>query len=191
VYEALMAKLSIDRSQITEVAVGFDLTPLLTGAIDVTTAGYISNQPIVAESQGHRVNIIDPHDYGVRVGGNVVFTTEDNLRKKRPQIKRFLRAMIDAIALSQQLSDDDVVDIVLKYNDKLNRDNELNIWAVTKDQLLCKDSSRIGLMPEETWKETAVLFNHYGALKSIPQLDKAYTNKLVEEVLTEKRLRAN
>jgi NitT/TauT family transport system substrate-binding protein len=187
VYEALMAKEGIDRSKITEIPIGFDLTPLFTGAIDVSTVGYISNQPIVAETKGYPVNIIDPHGYGIRPGGNVIFTTEKNLREKRSQLKRFLRAMVDGIELSQQLSNDEVVNIVLKYNASLERSSELKVWQVTKDQLLSHDSSRTGIMPPETWTETADIFNRFGPLKQIPALGSCYTNDLINEVLTERK----
>jgi NitT/TauT family transport system substrate-binding protein len=187
VYEALMAKEGIDRSKITEVTIGFDLTPLFTGAIDVSTVGYISNQPIVAETKGYPVNIIDPHEYGIRPGGNVVFTTEKNLREKRAQLKRFLRAMVDAVELSQQLSDEEVVNIVLKHNPNLERASELKVWQVTKDQLLSHDSSRTGIMLRETWQQTADIFNRFGPLKQVPTLDSCYTNDLINEVLAERR----
>jgi ABC-type nitrate/sulfonate/bicarbonate transport system substrate-binding protein len=164
---------------------------LLTGAIDVSTVGYISNQPIVAETQGHPVNVIDPHSYGIRVGGNVVFTTEGNLRNKRSQIKRFLRAMVNAIELSERMPDEEVVDIVLRHNNKLDRKSEVKIWQVTKDQLLCKDRDKVGLMLAETWKETAELFHRYGGLKTVPRLEDAYTNELIEEILAERRKKGN
>lgn len=187
VYEALMAKEGIDRKRITEVPIGFDLTPLFAGAIDVSTVGYVSNQPIVAQTKGYDINVIDPHDYGIRPGGNVVFTTEKVLREKRPQLKRFLRAMVDAIEMSQQIPDDEVVDIVLRHNPKLEKASELRVWQVTKDQLLSKDPSRTGVMPAETWAQTADIFSRYGPLKQIPQLESCYTNDLINEVLAERK----
>jgi NitT/TauT family transport system substrate-binding protein len=186
VYEALMAKQQIDRSKITEVPIGFDLTPLLTGTIDASTVGYISNQPIVVETKGYEVNIIDPHDYGIRPGGNVVFTTEKTLQEKRPALKRFLRAMVEAIELSQQLPNDEVVSMVLKRNPSLEKGSELKVWQVTKDKLLSHDHARTGVMPQETWTQTAEIFNRYGPLKQIPALSSCYTNDLINEVLAEK-----
>jgi ABC-type nitrate/sulfonate/bicarbonate transport system substrate-binding protein len=187
VYGALMAKLGIDRSKITEVTIGFDLTPLLTGAIDVSSVGYISNQPVVVETQGYPVNIVDPHDYGVRPGGNVVFTTEENLRLKRDPLKRFLRAMIEGIELSRQLPDVEVVDLVLKYNPSLKRDSEMRVWEVTKDYLLSKDPGSTGVMPDDTWTQTADIFNRFGDLRQVPALKSCYTNELVNEILAERQ----
>jgi ABC-type nitrate/sulfonate/bicarbonate transport system substrate-binding protein len=185
VYEALMSKEGIDRKKITEIPVGSDMAPLFNRSIDVWTVAYISNQPIVSENKGFPVNILDPHAYGVRVGGNVVFTTEANLRDKRPQLKAFLKAMIEAIGLSQGMANEEVVDIVLKYNPKLERASELKIWQATKDHLLSKTPSQTGLMPAETWQQTADVFNRFGPLKQVPSLESCYTNELVTEILNE------
>jgi len=185
VYQALMAKLKIDRSKIKEVPIGFDLAPLFDGRIDVDSVAYISNQPIVAEDKGFPVNIINPADYGVSVGGNVIFTSEKALAERRPELKRFLRAVLRGIIESQRMSDDEVVKTVLTHNDKLNSSTEHKIWKVTKDVLLSHDPTTVGLMPDETWQRTADIFHEQGLLKTVPDLGKAYTNELIEEILRE------
>lgn len=185
VYEALMAKQGIDRSQIEEVPIGFDLSVLFTGTVDVSTVAYITNQPVFAEQNGYPVNIIDPSHYGVNPGGNVFFTSEETLRSKRDLLRRFLRGALTGIMRSRELDDSNVVDIVLQYNDKLNREAELKIWDATKRVLLTDDAQRVGVMPKATWEETARLFHDFGSLEIVPALDECYTNSLVEEVLKE------
>lgn len=181
-YEALMAKLGIDRTQITEVPGGFDLTPFLNETVDVTTIAYNTNQPIQAREAGFDVNIIDPVDYGIKTGGNVFFTTEEKLANHREIIKKFLRASIKGIYLSQQMPDGEVVDIVLKYNPKLKRDTELKIWDATKQLLLEKSPEKIGILYSEKWKADAEIFQKYGGLKNPPPIDECFTNDLVNEI---------
>ncbi len=185
VYQSLMAKLGIDRTKINEVPIGFDLTPLFEKKIDATTVAYISNQPIVAEDKGFHVNIINPEDYGVSVGGNVIFTSEKALADRRPVLKRFLRAAMRGIVASQRMSDEEVVKIVLAHNDKLNEATERKIWKVTKEVLLSHDPKSVGLMSDETWQRTADIFKHEGLLKTVPELKKCYSNELVEQILKE------
>ena len=187
VYEALMAKLGIDRSQIREIPTGFDLSPFFHQDIDATSAAFITNQPIVAEQKGYPVNIIDPSEYGIQPGGNVFFVREDSLldMRRREVIKRFLRASVKAILMAQEMPDGDVVDIVLKYNGLLNRDTELAVWRATKEHLLEDDPKKVGLMSRERWQHTAELFNQADVLKAIPSIDDCYTNDLIEEILTE------
>jgi len=185
VYEALMKKEGIDRSQIEEITIGFDLTVLFSGIIDVSTVAFITNQPIFAEQQGYPVNIINPYDYGIRPGGNVFFTSEKTLKEKRDVLKRFLKASLRGIIDSQTMNDTTVVDFVMAHNDKLNRKAEFNIWNATKEVLLTDDISKVGLMPEETWQQTADLFHDFGLLEEIPSIEESYTNDLVQEILSE------
>lgn len=187
-YEALMAKLDIDRSQITEVPGGLDLTPFLAKTVDATTIAYVSNQPIQAEEKGFEVNVIDPFDYGIRPGGNVFFTTEDKLATHRDIIRKFLRASIKGIYLSQHMPDAEVVDIVMKHNPKLMRSAELEIWKATKSILLESDPTKIGFMYRKKWEEDADLFHKYGGLKNPPPVDECFTNNLIEEIHKERDL---
>jgi ABC-type nitrate/sulfonate/bicarbonate transport system substrate-binding protein len=184
VYEALMAKLGIDRSRIEEIPVAFDLNLLLNGTVEVFPS-FITNQPIVAEQKGFQVSIVDPYEYGIRPGGNVYFVTETTLKTKRDVLKRFLKAELRAILLSQSLPSDEAVDIVMKHNNKLERDTEIKIWEATIPVLLQNDPAKVGLMSQATWQHTADLFQQSGLLKIRPDLAECYTNAIVEELHAE------
>jgi NitT/TauT family transport system substrate-binding protein len=181
VYEALMAKLNIDRSKIQEIPVQFNLSVLFNGTVEVFPA-FITNQPIIARDSGFDVNVIDPDKYGITPGGNVFFTSEETLQKKREVLEAFLRAEMRAIMDSQTLDDGEAVDCVLKHNDQLNRNSELKIWQATKDLILPKDRATAGIMTREKWEHTAQLFKQAGLLTNVPSLEKCYTNDLVENV---------
>lgn len=183
-YAALMAKLSIDRKKIEEVPVGPDLSYLFNRTVDVFP-GFVTNQPFVAEERGIQLNIIDPYDFDVRPGGNVYFTSEKTLKEKRPELKAFLRAAMKGIIESQKMTNDEVVDIVLKYNNKLDRKAETKIWQSTKDVLLEKDSTKVGLLSEEKWHYTAEISKEFGLISKPAEIEKCYTNDLVQEILRE------
>ncbi len=185
IYHALLKKLNIDKNNITEIPVGSDLKVLFDGVVDVSTVGYITNQPIVAEERGFPVNVINPRDYGINSGGNVIFTTEEKLAENKALVKRFLKATLKGIIVSQDLNSSEVVNLVLKHNDKLNKDSELKIWEATKKHLLNSNPKTVGLMPQKTWEETALLFSESGLLKNIPNLKESYTNEIVQEILNE------
>jgi NitT/TauT family transport system substrate-binding protein len=181
VYEALMSKLGIDRSKIQEIPVQFNLVVLFNRTVEVFPA-FISNQPIIARDNGFEVNVIDPDQYGITPGGNVFFTSEETLRKKRDLLEAFLRAELAAIMDSQSMNDGEVVDCVIKYNNQLKRDTEIRIWQATKALILPKDRSTVGIMPREKWEQTAQLFKQAGLLKTTPDFEKCYTNALVEDI---------
>jgi ABC-type nitrate/sulfonate/bicarbonate transport system substrate-binding protein len=184
-YEALMSKLAIDRAQIQEIPVQFNLAVLFNGTVEVFP-GFITNQPIIAKESGFDVNVIDPADYGITPGGNVFFTSEKTLASKRAFLLAFLRAELRAIMESQAMPDADAVECVLKHNDQLKRESEIKIWVATKELILPKDRTTVGLMTRERWAETARIFSESGVLKRVPALETCYTNALVEQIHQER-----
>jgi ABC-type nitrate/sulfonate/bicarbonate transport system substrate-binding protein len=180
-YEALMKKEGVDRSKITEIPVAFDSTLLLNGTVDVFP-GFVVKDPFVFADRGAPVNTIDPYDFGIRPGGNVYFTSEATLKLKRDVLKRFLRATLEGIMESQKMDNGAVVDIVLKYNRKLNKPTEVKIWQATKDLLLEKDPAKVGYMYKAKWDDTAAIGRKYGLLAHDPSIAECYTNALVEEI---------
>lgn len=181
-YAALMAKAGVDRSKVVEVPIGTDLLVLFNKTVDVFP-GFVTNQPFIAEAKGMPVNTIDPYDYDVRPGGNVYFTSEETLKKKRDVLRRFLRAALEGVLESQKLPDEQVVGIVMKYNAKLDRNAELKIWDATKRILLPHDRASLGAMDPKKWEYTANIFEQYGLVEKRPDLGACYTNDLVREAL--------
>ncbi|MCH7774593.1 MAG: ABC transporter substrate-binding protein [Bacteroidetes bacterium] len=94
-YRAMMKGAGVDTSLVNEKPVKFDITPLLTGQIDVWP-GYAINQPITAEEKGFPVNIIWPSDYGVELYADTLFTTEDMIKNNPDLVKRFVSATMQA-----------------------------------------------------------------------------------------------
>lgn len=178
-YEAMMARLRVDRSRVEEIPVQFNLSVLLNGTVEVFPA-FITNQPILARAQGFDVNVIDPADYGIVPGGNVFFTSEATLKTRRDVLLRFLRAELKAISDARDLNDGEAVDCVLKHNNQLQRTTEIDIWKATKTMLLPTDRATVGLMARAKWEHTAAIFRDSKMLKQEPKLDQCYTNDLVE-----------
>jgi len=187
-YCAMMSKLNIDRKKITEIPSSADLVLLFSRTVDVFP-GFLVNQPFVAEEKGFQLNIIDPFDYGIRPGGNVYFTSEKTFKTKRAQLKAFLIGALKGIIEAPKLPDEEVVNMVLKYNDKLNKNAEIKIWRATKKLLLEKDPNKVGLMYESKWNYTANMSKEYGLINRIPDLKSCYTNTIVQEILSEDKLK--
>src|SRR5437868_9569075 len=59
IYRAILKKTAVANGDLTELPVKFDMTPLLTGQIDVWP-GYVINEVITAREKGFDVNIIWP-----------------------------------------------------------------------------------------------------------------------------------
>jgi NitT/TauT family transport system substrate-binding protein len=148
IYRAVLAKAGIDKSKLTEIPVKFDITPLLTGDIDVWP-GYVINEVLAAKEKGFDVNIVAPSDYGIDLYADTLFTTEKMLRDKPDVVRKFVAATLAgwnaAIAAPE-----DAAKITVKFGDKLTFDHELAMMKASIP-LLKPDDKPVGAMDEAGW----------------------------------------
>ena len=172
IYRAVLAKAKIDKSQLTEIPVKFDMTPLLAGAIDVWP-GYLINEVIAATEKGFAVNIVDPSAYGIELYADTLFTTEKMLKEKPDVVRKFVAATLKgwnaAIAAPEEAAT-----ITVKYGDKLTYDHELAMMKASVP-LLKPDSKPFGFMDEAGWSSAQKLSLSAGFQKQSVDVAKAFT----------------
>ncbi len=93
VYEDMLARLGIDRSQITEVPVQYDLSLFLSGQVDVWP-GYAASQSYLLEQQHVPYRMIVPRDFGISHMGTVYFTSEQTLAEHPEWVRGFTQTLI-------------------------------------------------------------------------------------------------
>lgn len=178
VYRAVLKKTKVAAQGLTEVPVKFDMTPLLSGQIDVWP-GYVINEVLTAREKGFDVNIIWPSDYGLDLYADTLFTTEAMLRDHPDQVRRFVAASLQgwnaAVARPEEAAQ-----ATLKQNAKLNYAHEL---AMMKESisLLKPDAQPIGSMQPARWKSLHDLLLEAGFLKAPLDLGKAYTTQYLPQ----------
>jgi len=87
---ALLAKNGIDPKDVEIVTIGSEMTPLMTGQVDVVT-GWISNTTAI-RVLGPDVVVLKLWDAGVRLYALPYYTTTDTLRSDADVLARFLKA---------------------------------------------------------------------------------------------------
>jgi NitT/TauT family transport system substrate-binding protein len=171
IYRSVLAKAKIDKSQLTEVPVKFDIAPLLTGAIDVWP-GYLINEVIAAEEKGFPVNIVYPSDYGIDFYADTLFTTEAMLKSKPDAVRNFVGATLKgwntAIAAPEEAAK-----ITAKYGDKLTYDHELAMMKASVP-LLKPDGKPVGFMDTAGWSSAQKLLLDAGFQKEPIDIAKAF-----------------
>jgi NitT/TauT family transport system substrate-binding protein len=174
IYRAVLAKSEIDKSKLTEIPVKFDISPLLTGAIDVWP-GYLINEVIAAKEKGFDVNIVYPSDYGIDLYADTLFTTEKMLKEKPEVVKKFVAATLKgwnaAIAAPEQAAE-----ITIKHGDKLTYDHELAMMKASVP-LLTPDGKPVGAMDEAGWNSVQKLLLGAGFLKEPTDVAKAFVRQ--------------
>lgn len=83
---------------VTEVDIGFDYAPLISGAIDAAW-GFRVTAGLDLPKQGVAINMIDPGTAGINSHGYTIFVKRQYLEENRELIERFLRATFKGVQL--------------------------------------------------------------------------------------------
>ena len=176
IYRAVLAKAKIDKAKLTEIPVKFDITPLLTGTIDVWP-GYLINEVLAAKEKGFEVNIIYPSDYGIDLYADTLFTTEAMIKDKPDVVGKFVAGTLKGWD-SAMAAPEEAAKITVKFGDKLTYDHELAMVKASIP-LLKPDSKPVGYMDQAAWASAQDLLIGAGFQKAPVDLTKAFTTKFM------------
>jgi NitT/TauT family transport system substrate-binding protein len=174
IYRAVLAKAGVDKSNLTEIPVKFDITPLLTGDIDVWP-GYLINEVLAAKEKGFDVNIIAPSAYGIDLYADTLFATEKMLKEKPQVVQKFVAATLKGWT-SAMASPEEAAKITVKYGDKLTYDHELAMMKASIP-LLKPDDKPVGYMDEAGWSSVQKLLLDAGFQKDPVNVAEAFNAK--------------
>jgi NitT/TauT family transport system substrate-binding protein len=176
IYRAVLKNAKVDKASLHEVPVKFDLSPLLTGQVDVWP-GYVINEVIAAEEKGFEVAVIKPADYGVRLYADTLFTTERMLKEQPELVKKFvaatIRGWIDAVA-----DPESAARITVKFGNKLDYAHELSMMKASIP-LIKTGPEPVGASKKADWDELQKMLVEAGFQKSEIDTSKAFTNDLL------------
>jgi ABC-type nitrate/sulfonate/bicarbonate transport system substrate-binding protein len=178
IYRSVLKSAKIDKASLHEVPVKFDLSPLLTGQVDIWP-GYVINEVIAAEEKGFDVSVIKPSDYGVRMYADTLFTTERMLKEQPELVKKFVAATIhgwtDAVADPQVAARTTV-----KFGNKLEFEHELAMMKASIP-LITAGSGPIGASRPADWEAIQTMLIDAGFQKTTVDISKAFTNEALPE----------
>ena len=176
IYRAVLKKAGVAASSLTEIPVKFDLTPLLTGQVDVWP-GYVINEVLAAQEKGFATTVISPADYGVSLYADTLFTTETMLKQHPDTVRAFVAATLkgwnEAVA-----NPEEAARITVKYGSKLTYAHELAMMKASIP-LLKPDEAAVGTMDPEGWSAVQKLLLDGGFLKAPVALGDAYTTRFI------------
>jgi len=178
-YDILMHKFNINRKKITEIPLKWDMTPFLTGRVDVLP-GYSVNEPRIARKKGLELNIMKMEDFDIKMYGAVYFTSEKIFTEKPDLVVNFLAAVVDGWwhAFRHKKT---TLDIVMQMNTKLNREDQSEIYDLMLP-LFVPENGRFGSMTAKGWKEAHDMLLEVGRIDKPLDIEKAYTTSVLETV---------
>jgi diguanylate cyclase (GGDEF)-like protein/PAS domain S-box-containing protein len=84
-------RISDDKLQI--IPSSFDIQDLVTGKVDAFNS-YLSNEPYYLKQQGVKFTILNPRNYGVDFYSDMLFTSEQELKRHPERVQAFLEASL-------------------------------------------------------------------------------------------------
>lgn len=177
-YLGMLAANQIDRTKITEVPFDFNLEPFLSRRVDVWPV-YVTDQPNVARKQGADVRVIVARDFGVKIMGDGLFTTEAFVARNPNTTQAFVDATLKGWEYAAAHLDETVA-ILASYNKELTAD-QLTFEGRETIKLLRYGvgATCLGWNDRATWETEQKMMVDLKILKAPVHLDAALNSSFI------------
>lgn len=180
---ALLAQNKIAEKDVNVIPIGGDMTPLLTGQVDVVT-GWLTNTTALKVLGKERVDL-SLWDAGVRLYALPYYATTKTLQTQPQVLAGFLRATARGWRYAEA-NRDQATDLLLKEYPNLNRDDE----RVALDVMLRYSFGELtktqgwGAMDSAIWQEQISMYSQLGQFTAqTPKLDDVMTLDVLKATL--------
>lgn len=140
----------------------FDLKALIDGQVDAMP-GYSTDQTYLLHQAGISYNAFTPRSAGIDFYGDILFTTEDQVRHHPERVRRFREASLRGwyYALAHR---EEIVDLILsKYSQRHSREHLL-FEASEIQRMMTPDLVEIGYMHAGRWRHIADTYAELGMM---------------------------
>ena len=180
---ALLKKNDIDAKDVTIVTIGSDMTPIMTGQVDVVT-GWLTNTTALKVLGPDRVTL-RLWDTGVHLYANPYYATPDTIAKQPALLEKFLRASSKGWAYAAAHRDEAVALLIKTYPNLVAADER-----AAADVMLdyCFDEhtklAGYGAMERAVWQEQIDLYSGLGQFtKRVPSVDDVMTTAILDATI--------
>lgn len=183
-YDAIAAAVGLDTSTVTEIPGTFDISPLLTGEVDVLQV-YATDEPEIAREKGYDVNILWGSDYGVAAIGDTLVTNEMLIKENPEAVQGFVNASLRGWLWAME-NTGETYDIIMGYNDQLTEPHLTYEADMTKK--LMNDYGtieQIGRNYQDKWDEYMQILIDQDALDEPVPFDEATDNSFLDNFYAE------
>ena len=175
--QAMLVKNGIDPDSLEQQTIGFDLTALFEGQIDLQTV-FATTEPIIAAAQGVDTTVFVPYDYGVETSANALFTSQSYFEANPDVVCAMVRAMARGWEYVFENPDEAAEIVVAVDPDNLDLEVEKLIIAAMDGAVRTPDAMEngIGSMTQERWQTTVDVLRDFGGLEAEVDLGSVYSD---------------
>lgn len=178
--DALLAKTKIDPAKVNIQTIGFDMTPLVAGAVDVVT-GWITNTQALSIIGPDRITMMEGAS-GVNDPGDAYFATDKALEKDADTLAKFLRAVAKGWGWTHD-HPAEAVEIMVKHYPSLDVEIEKKTIATVLGLSFDANTAKNGwgsFKPSDLADQIAVMAE-IGMFKgATPKVEESMTTKILE-----------
>jgi len=175
-YIAMLGTLGINRSDISEVSVGYDLELLYNKTVDIWP-GFRINEPHLAELAGYQVNLVKPEDWGVVMYADVLFTTVDMIENHIDVVQGLVTATLKGWSYAMEYQEE-TIDIVMDYVSDADRGHQ-EYMLEESIPLIHTGSSKLGLIEEEVITSMIDILILNEVIDESPSPEDVFTNVFI------------
>lgn len=153
---AMLRNEGLPKDSIKTLLLSGTLDELLLGRVDARAA-YMTNEPYLMERLGVAPAIIKPSTYGIDFYGDILFTSEAEVKGDLDRVRAFLRASLRGWHYTLQ-NPQEIVDLVFAQYSQVRSRDHLLYEAKAMAGLINADLVEIGHMNPYRWRHIAETF---------------------------------
>ena len=153
----------------------FNLDDLVNGKVDLYSS-YETNEPYTLEQRGLSYDVWDPKEYGFTFYDDLLFTSQNELRKHPERLENFLAATLAGFEYAYGHKDESVELILQKYNSQNKSREALLYEAEVLEKLAFESGKNFGDIDREKTQRILDIYNLLGYNK-----DNLKINELIYE----------
>lgn len=178
--DAVLAKNGISKDDLEVKIIGSDMTPLVTGQVDVVSGWVINVGPLSVLPDDYVTAML--WDLGIQLYAYPYYTTEEILESSPGRLEGFVSATAQGWAWARD-NLEEAVDMLLKHNPELKREEQLaGAERLMKYMWTDQTASRgWGAMSRETWQSQLDTWTSLNQFKGgPPAVDDVMTLSILE-----------
>ena len=157
---AMFNQLGLGRSDFIHTPHTFDSNSLIRGETDAISA-YLTDQPFYFKEIGADIHIISPINYGIDFYDDILFTSEDAVRKNPERVRKFLDASMKGWRYALENKSEVIGWFKSKYPSKKSVE-QLHFEAEETDKMIIPDLIDIGHMNSARFQRIAEIYKTQG-----------------------------
>jgi ABC-type nitrate/sulfonate/bicarbonate transport system substrate-binding protein len=188
IYQALMQKRSMSRSEVHEIRISPDVALLLSGVVDVLP-GHVGMEAYALRHGGVGYTVLVPAEYGIHVPGTVYFTTETTVREQPDLVRRFLRGVI--AGWERTYADETMsTPLIASYDPATFTPEFIHFRLEQQRQFLRPLGARFGEFEDSHWRFLQDILVQQRLIKEPIDLSRAVTFDFLRDAYRKSRLLA-